>query len=48
MSALQLNADASEDATLAERRAAEGLWADVWRRFKRNPIALAGFYTVCF
>ena len=24
-----------------------GLWSDVWRRFKRNPIALAGFYVVC-
>lgn len=47
MSALQLNADASEVASLAERRASEGLWADVWTRFKRNPIALAGFYAVC-
>jgi len=26
----------------------EGLWADVWKRFKRNPIALVGFYVVCF
>jgi peptide/nickel transport system permease protein len=25
-----------------------GLWTDVWRRFKRNPIALSGFYVVCF
>jgi peptide/nickel transport system permease protein len=25
-----------------------GLWSDVWRRFKRNPIALAGFCVVCF
>jgi len=25
-----------------------GLWSDVWKRFKRNPIALAGFYVVCF
>jgi len=25
----------------------EGLWSDVWRRFKHNPIALAGFYVVC-
>ncbi|MBM4296702.1 MAG: ABC transporter permease, partial [Deltaproteobacteria bacterium] len=23
---------------------AGGLWSDVWRRFKHNPIALAGFY----
>jgi peptide/nickel transport system permease protein len=25
-----------------------GLWSDVWRRFRRNPIALVGFYVVCF
>ena len=25
----------------------EGLWSDVWKRFKHNPIALAGFYVVC-
>jgi ABC-type microcin C transport system permease subunit YejE len=25
-----------------------GLWSDVWKRFQRNPIALAGFYVVCF
>jgi peptide/nickel transport system permease protein len=25
-----------------------GLWSDVWQRFKRNPIALTGFYVVCF
>jgi len=25
-----------------------GLWSDVWRRFKRNPIALAGFCVVFF
>jgi len=25
-----------------------GLWSDVWRRFKRNPIALAGFSVVSF
>jgi peptide/nickel transport system permease protein len=25
-----------------------GLWSDVWRRFKRNPIALAGFCVVSF
>ena len=24
-----------------------GLWPDVWKRFKHNPIALAGFYVVC-
>jgi ABC-type antimicrobial peptide transport system permease subunit len=27
---------------------AGGLWSDVWKRFRRNPIALAGFYVVCF
>jgi peptide/nickel transport system permease protein len=26
---------------------AGGLWSDVWRRFKHNPIALVGFYVVC-
>jgi peptide/nickel transport system permease protein len=26
---------------------AQGLWSDVWQRFKRNPIALAGFFVVC-
>jgi peptide/nickel transport system permease protein len=25
-----------------------GLWSDVWRRFRRNAIALVGFYVVCF
>jgi peptide/nickel transport system permease protein len=29
-------------------QASEGLWSDVWKRFKRNPIALAGLYVVCF
>jgi peptide/nickel transport system permease protein len=28
-------------------QATEGLWSDVWKRFQRNPIALAGFYVVC-
>lgn len=39
-------------ATLAARDEAtnvssEGLWSDVWRRFRRNRIALSGFYVVC-
>ena len=34
-----------ESATVAAQSAG-GLWSDVWRRFKRNPIALAGFYVV--
>jgi peptide/nickel transport system permease protein len=24
-----------------------GLWSNVWKQFRRNPIALAGFYVVC-
>ena len=48
MSALQLSPAAVEEMALAEPSASEGLWDDVWKRFKRNPIALAGFYTVCF
>ena len=24
-----------------------GLWSDVWQRFKRNPVALTGFFVVC-
>ena len=28
----------------ADANLAEGIWSDVWRRFKHNPIALAGFY----
>ncbi len=38
MSAMQSNNTAE---------AAQGLWSDVWKRFKRNPIALAGFFVVC-
>lgn len=34
-------------APAAAPAAGEGLWADVWSRFKRNPLALAGFYVVC-
>ncbi len=33
--------------TTTEPTETGGLWADVWRRFKRNPIALTGFYVVC-
>jgi peptide/nickel transport system permease protein len=41
---------ASKDSTqraLTSDAEAGGLWSDVWRRFKRNPIALAGFLVVC-
>ena len=36
--------------TLAGRTAVtgEGLWARVWKQFKRNPIARISFYVVCF
>ncbi|HEX5607408.1 MAG TPA: ABC transporter permease [Candidatus Binatia bacterium] len=36
---------------ISEESASEvtgGLWSDVWKRFRRNPIALVGFYVVCF
>ena len=48
MSALQLSPAAVEEVALAGPSASEGLWNDVWKRFKRNPIALTGFYVVCF
>lgn len=39
---------ATEKLAVAEdSHAAEGLWSDVWKRFKHNSIALAGFYVVC-
>jgi peptide/nickel transport system permease protein len=47
MSALQLSPAAAEEVAEVETGASGGLWADVWRRFKRNPIALTGFYVVC-
>jgi len=31
----------------AQAAQGEGLWADVWKRFRRNTIALCGFYVVC-
>jgi peptide/nickel transport system permease protein len=50
MSPLQTDTVSIE--ALAENSAAGaatrgGLWSDVWKRFKRNRIALAGFYVVC-
>ena len=47
MSSMQLRPAAAEDTSMTEDESSGGLWADVWRRFKRNPIALAGFYVVC-
>ncbi|HEU4639752.1 MAG TPA: hypothetical protein VFS84_12915, partial [Candidatus Binatia bacterium] len=32
---------------MAEITASGGLWRDVWKRFKSNPIAITGFYVVC-
>ena len=48
MSALQLSPAALVEVTESEIDSSRGLWADVWKRFKHNPIALAGFYVVCF
>jgi peptide/nickel transport system permease protein len=48
MSAIQLSPAALEEIGAADTERSGGLWADVWKRFKRNPIALAGFYVVCF
>jgi peptide/nickel transport system permease protein len=50
MSALQTDTATVE--ALAENRSidmavAEGLWSNVWKQFRRNRIALAGFYVVC-
>jgi peptide/nickel transport system permease protein len=47
MSAMQLSPVTAEEVAATDAEVAEGLWADVWKRFKRNPIALAGFYVVC-
>ncbi len=38
---------ADKPAGAEDTNVAEGLWSDIWRRFKHNPIALAGFYVVC-
>jgi peptide/nickel transport system permease protein len=35
------------DVSVVGSRESGGLWSDVWKRFKRNRIALAGFYVVC-
>lgn len=32
----------------ADAAGSAGFWTDVWKRFKRNRIALTGFYVVCF
>ena len=48
MSTLRLSLGAAEEAVSADAGTSEGLWADVWKRFRRNHIALTGFYVVCF
>jgi len=47
MSIMQLSPVAVEEVVVADAEVAQGLWSDVWKRFKRNPIALAGFCVVC-
>jgi peptide/nickel transport system permease protein len=39
---------AADENSLAVGETPGGLWSDVWRRFRRNAIALVGFYVVCF
>jgi peptide/nickel transport system permease protein len=52
MSTYQLNTRPVEstdsDSSLGAPAIGGGLWSDVWRRFRHNPIALAGLYVVCF
>ena len=47
MSEIQTKQLADEELSVAEAAVSGGLWSDVWRRFKRNRIALSGFYVVC-
>lgn len=47
MSAVPSNRVGTEAAAAPSAGELERLWRDVWQRFKRNPIALAGFYVVC-
>lgn len=47
MSVVQSSKVAAAASAAAEAGGSEGLWADVWKRFCSNPIALAGFYVVC-
>jgi peptide/nickel transport system permease protein len=47
MSVTQSSKAAAPTVAAAEVGGSEGLWADVWKRFRSNPIALTGFYVVC-
>ena len=44
MSAMQ----PAEETVAVSAATSGGLWLDVWKRFTHNPIALTGFYVVCF
>ena len=51
MSAPQIQAGSPTPGTEEMQSASvpvEGLWAGVWKQFKKDPVALAGFYVVCF
>ena len=47
MSTVQTNPAAAEALAMADTTVSGGLWRDVWKRFKSNPIAITGFYVVC-
>lgn len=51
MTALQNNTVAAEaiaaTSSAVVSSATRGQWSNVWRQFRRNPIALSGFYVVC-
>ncbi len=51
MTALQNNAVSAEamaaKPSAVVSAATQGQWSNVWRQFRRNPIALSGFYVVC-
>ena len=51
MSSMQSNTASVEamrpETSLTHAAAGEGLWSNVWRQFRRDPIALAGLYVVC-
>ena len=47
MNAVQAKQLATEDVSVKEAAVSGSLWSDVWKRFKRNRIALSGFYVVC-
>jgi peptide/nickel transport system permease protein len=47
MNAVQAKHLSVEHEAVAEAAVSGSLWSDVWQRFKRNRIALSGFYVVC-